>query len=97
MHELINSVNVWTASTTVFLDDFNDISAQLATLSDVAKKDGDEKVKDESDEPETKDGAADEVDAEKAKEERDEKIETANEIIQKIAVSSLVPSLGRGE
>lgn len=85
LQEHINSVSDWTTSTTVFVDEFNEIAPQLLQTDDTPEKD--EKDDATTDETGAKDGAVDEGDEEKAKQEREEKISKANEVIHRIAVS----------
>ena len=63
------SVNDWTTSTTVFLDEFNDIAGQLVP-SDASGKDKASNVG-ETDVTDGQDDAVDGDDVEKAKNERD--------------------------
>ena len=85
LQEHVDSVNNWTASTTVFLDEFNDIAGQLVP-SDASGKDKASDVG-ETDSTDGQGDAVDGDDVEKAKKEREEKINAANEMIHKIAVS----------
>ena len=85
LQEHVDSVNNWTASTTVFLDEFNDIAGQLVP-SDASGKDKASDVG-ETDVIDSQGDAVDGDDVEKAKKEREEKINAANEMIHKIAVS----------
>jgi hypothetical protein len=85
LQEHVVSVNDWTTSTTVFLDEFNDIAGQLVP-SDASGKDKASDVG-ETDLTDGQDDAVDGDDVEKAKNEREEKINAANEIVHRIAVS----------
>ena len=88
LQEHINSVSDWTTSTTVFVDEFNEIAPQLLQTDGTPEKD--KKDDATTDETGTKDGEADAVDEgdeEKAKQEHEEKINEANDVIHRIAVS----------
>ena len=88
LQEHINSVNDWTTSTAVFVDEFNDVAPQVLQLDDSSEKDKEANAKTE--ETDAKEGEGEAVggdDEDKAKQERLEKINTANDIIHKIAVS----------
>ena len=87
LQEHVDSVNDWTTSTTVFLDEFNDIAGQLVP-SDASGKDKASDVG-ETDVIDGQGDAVDGDDVEKAKKEREEKINAANEIIHRIAISFL--------
>ena len=87
LQEHVDSVNNWTASTTVFLDEFNDIAGQLVPSDASGKDKASAVVSDETDATDGQGDAVDGDDVEKAKKEREEKINAANEMIHKIAVS----------
>jgi hypothetical protein len=87
LQEHVDSVNDWTTSTTAFLDEFNVIAGQLVP-SDASGKDKASDVG-ETDVIDGQGDAVDGDDVEKAKKEREEKTNAANEIIHRIAVSFL--------
>ena len=82
-------MNDWTGSTTKFVDEFNAIAVHLAP-ADADTKTTEEGGK-EADEKDVALGDEAE-DGEKKDEEREEKVKEANEMIEKIAVSSSVIS-----
>jgi hypothetical protein len=84
LQEHVASVNDWTTSTTVFLDEFNVIAGQLVP-SDASVKD---KASDVG-ETDATDGQSDAVDGDDVEKASEEKINAANEIIHRIAVSFL--------
>ena len=78
----------------MFLDEFNDIASKLVP-SDASETDKqDDAVTGETDATDGKDTTVDGDDVEKAKEEQEENIKAANEVIHKIAVSFLRVSSG---
>ena len=80
LREHIESVNNWTTSTTVFIEQFNEVASTLPS-SDTP---GTEAVKGDD---EGGDKTIDANELGKAMEEHEENIKTANELIHKIAVS----------